>query len=75
MGSFSLNQVSQQDFRLAQMHSRVILTDVYVYFQRLLLQECNIEVINFILERKLCLVVRLESFSHLRGLRCVIVEV
>jgi hypothetical protein len=57
------------------MHSRVVFTDVDVEFQRLFLQEGHIKVINFILERELCLVVRLKSFSHLGGLSSVIVEV
>ena len=57
------------------MHSRVVFTDVDVEFQRLFLQECHIKVINFILERELCLVVGLKSFSHLGGLSSVIVEV
>ena len=57
------------------MHSRVVFTDVDVEFQRLFLQKGHIKVINFILERELCLVVRLKSFSHLGGLSSVIVEV
>ena len=57
------------------MDCSIVFRDINIQLQGLPLQELNIKVINFILERELCLVVRLKSFSHLGGLSSVIVEV
>jgi hypothetical protein len=75
MSNFTLDQVFQQDFTAAHMHSRVVDTHVQVHLQTLLLQETDVEVVYAILETKLSLVVRSQTLCHLRGLRSVVIEV
>jgi hypothetical protein len=57
------------------MDSCIVFAYIYVNFKWLLLQESDIEVINFVFKTKLGLVVGFQSFSHLGGLSRMVIEV
>ena len=75
MSSFSLDQVSEHDFALTKMDSRVVLTYVNIHLKRLFLEECHVKVVHFVFKAELGLVIWFETLAHLCGFRGMIVEI
>ena len=71
----SLNEFLEHDLAPTQMNSRTVTGHVDIHLEGLLLQEHHVEVIYFVLEAELCGIGCPRTFSHLRGLCPVIVEV
>ena len=71
----AFDQLLEENFGATYLDGGVIFRHIDVQFDRILLQEADVEVVNFIDKGELGLVVGPQTLTHLRRLRVVIVEV